>query len=261
VNDDRAIVVGISSYPDLGSLKSPENDAQDFYRWLTDDEKSGGGGLTNPGQARLILSSHYPNSHSNGNGLAPPTRDMIEAELISLDIEATAKDDAGEGLRLGRRLYLYFSGHGCAPTFDEAAILMANATRKRIYHLTGMPVADWFFRAKYFDEIVLLMDCCREPYEKAVMYVPPWVQMTNPSAIVSSQRFYGLAAPWSRLCDRGCADVPGDVSTAVAVGRFRAKCVEVSKRNSRSCEDPTYRQTCHSDWFEKRLLFCASEKR
>ena len=33
--DDWAVVVGVRSYPDLGHLDGPENDAQAFYQWVT----------------------------------------------------------------------------------------------------------------------------------------------------------------------------------------------------------------------------------
>ncbi|HJZ92731.1 MAG TPA: hypothetical protein VKE40_17785 [Gemmataceae bacterium] len=190
---DWAIVVGIADYPDLGNLKSPENDARAFHAWVT----SPSGGAVPPDRARLILSSQFP--QPSPPGLRPPTIREVENELIGLRALAEENRRKGQGLQVGRRLYLYFSGHGCAPRFEEAAILMANATRQMVYHLAGVPSADWFFRSGSFSEIVLLMDCCREPYERVHTYVPPWVDLTQPDVMDQSQRFYGLAAPWSRL--------------------------------------------------------------
>lgn len=195
---DYAIVVGITRYPYLDPLQSPENDARAFHRWLTTPADGGGAGIDpKSGRVRLVLSSDFAGSFAPG--MEPPTVAQVEAELIRLDEIAEANRKAGRGLRVGRRLYLYFSGHGCAPKFEEAAILMANATRRRVYHLTGMPCADWFYRAGYFSEVVLLMDCCRERYEKVVTYVPPWVDLTAPEVVDRSQRFYGLAAAWSQV--------------------------------------------------------------
>ena len=195
---DHAIVVGIQKYPHLDGLNSPENDARSFHEWVTAPADQGGGGIDpQSGRARLILSSNFREPFPLG--MEPPTISEIEEELIRLDGLAEANSLEGKGLRVGRRLYLYFSGHGCAPRFEEAAILMANATRRRVYHLTGMPTADWFYRAGYFQEIVLLMDCCREKYEKVFTYVPPWVNLNDPEVVDRSQRFYGLAAGWSRL--------------------------------------------------------------
>jgi hypothetical protein len=195
---DHAIVVGIAKYPYLEPLNSPENDARAFHAWVIRPANMGGGGIDPAsGRARLILSSDFKGPFQAG--MEPPTVAQVEAELIALDNAAAQNNAAGRGLRVGRRLYLYFSGHGCAPRFEEAAVLMANATRRRVYHLTGMPVADWFFRSGYFTEVVLLMDCCRERYEKVATYVPPWVDLTLPEVVDQSQRFYGLAAEWSRL--------------------------------------------------------------
>jgi hypothetical protein len=197
-DSDRAIVVGISRYPYLERLNSPENDARAFYDWVTAPAGQGGGGIDpRSGRARLILSSDFAEPFTPG--MEPPTIAEVEAELIRLDLAAEENKQKGLGQRVGRRLYLYFSGHGCAPRFEEAAFLMANATRRRVYHLTGMPCADWFYRSGYFEEVVLLMDCCRERYEKVGTYVPPWVDLTLPEVVDQSQRFYGLAAEWSRL--------------------------------------------------------------
>jgi hypothetical protein len=203
---DRAIVVGIRDYPHLDPLSSPENDARAFYEWVTTPAEQGGGGIDSAsGRARLILSTDFHPPFPLG--MEPPTIAQIEPELIALDDLAEQNRSQGQGLQVGRRLYLYFSGHGCAPRFEEAAVLMANATRRRVYHLTGMPIADWFFRAGYFEEIVLLMDCCRERYEKVATYVPPWIDLTLPDVMDRSQRFYGMAAEWSqRARERVMAD-------------------------------------------------------
>src|SRR5438105_3126370 len=128
-DSDHAIVVGIAKYPYLDALNSPENDARAFHTWVTTDARQGGGGIDPAsGRARLILSSGFKGPVEKG--MEPPTIAQIEAELIRLDDLAEQNRAAGRGQRVGRRLYLYFSGHGCAPRFEEAAILMANATRR-----------------------------------------------------------------------------------------------------------------------------------
>jgi Caspase domain/TIR domain len=99
---------------------------------------------------------------------------------------------------------------------------MANATRRLVYHLTGMPLADWFFRAGYFDEVVLLMDCCQERYEKVGVQVFPWVDLTAPEVMDRSQRFYGLAAQWSkRAREREFNGVTRGVFTAALLAGVR----------------------------------------
>ena len=105
-----------------------------------------------------------------------------------------------EGLRVGRRLYLYMAGHGCAPILDESVLLMANATRRRAgYHIPGKPWANWFYRAGYFDEILLFMDCCRENYPQAPLNVPSYIDVTAPDAVDRGRRLFAFGTKWSRL--------------------------------------------------------------
>ena len=61
---------------------------------------------------------------------------------------------------MGRRLYLYMSGHGFAPRRREGAVFVANATRTRTHHVFASRWHEWFSNAEYFDELVLWMDCC-----------------------------------------------------------------------------------------------------
>jgi hypothetical protein len=86
--------------------------------------------------------------------LAGPARGALDSDHP--DDAAWAEDGAGEahgdGAVVGRRLYLYFAGHGFAPTDTETALLMANATRTRGgHHIPGRSYAEWFYRAGYFN--------------------------------------------------------------------------------------------------------------
>lgn len=188
--EDWAVVVGIKNYPELSDLDGPENDARDFYEWLT----SPTGGAVPKHQAQLIVS---PNPPAGKATLARPTAEQIQEAFDHLD--DIANKEGGDG-RVGRRLYLYFSGHGFAPDFEQAALLMANATQKRTgLHILGKPYADWFFRSGYFREVVLFMDCCQEKYSKTVPRPIHFNEVTDPEAIDEGKRFYGFATKWSRL--------------------------------------------------------------
>lgn len=188
--DDWAVVVGIKTYPGLSNLDGPENDARDFYDWLV----SPTGGDVPVAQVRLILSPDPPPSTPTD---AVPTTQQIEAAFDYLDDIANRDENNG---RVGRRLYLYFSGHGFAPDFEQAALLMANATQKRTgLHLLGKPYADWFFRSGYFREVVLFMDCCQEKYSKTVPRPIHFNEITDFAAIEEGKRFYGFGTKWSRL--------------------------------------------------------------
>jgi hypothetical protein len=189
--DDWAIVVGISRYPELGDLGGPENDARKFYEWVT---SPAGGGVPDV-RAKPLLSSHFPPFSKAIDAL--PTEEKVLRLFEELDELAQLRRAAGE-LTVGRRLYLYFCGHGCATDFEDAALIMANATPRRIYHVPGKPWADYFFRAGYFREIVLFMDCCRERQERVFPSIPPWLSQDLPEALDEGRRFYGFGAKWSR---------------------------------------------------------------
>ena len=213
-SDDWAVIIGINHYPDLGDLLGPENDAKAFFQWVNSKD----GGDVPASQIRLVLSSNYTGPFDPGK--ARPTVADVEDHFIDLDVLAQNISAAGKGLKVGRRLYLYFSGHGCAPVFDEAALLMANATRGRLFHIPGRLWANWFYQAGYFEEVVLLMDCSRERYPRVALNVPPFIDVMSPDA-VRGKRFYGFAAKWSGMSrERSMPDgkVHGAFSAALLEG-------------------------------------------
>jgi hypothetical protein len=202
IEDDWAIVVGIWTYPDLGNLTGPQNDAKAFADWV----RSPAGGGVPEDHVRLILSSDFAPADSASR--AEPTPGRVEALFDELDDIAQRNKERMEGLRVGRRLYLYMVGHGCAPILDESVLLMANATRRRAgYHIPGKPWANWFYRAGYFDEILLFMDCCRENYPQAPLNIPSYIDVTAPDAVERGRRFFAFGTKWSRLArERPMAD-------------------------------------------------------
>ncbi len=191
--EDYAVVVGIARYPDknLGDLKGPENDARAFYNWLLSptggnivEEKKGD-------HVTLILSSSF--DATDDPLQAKPMLAEVESVLDRLVLQGQNNDG-----RAGRRLYIFFAGHGFAPTLEDAALLMANAGRGRMgYHIPGRLYALWFRTAAYFDEVVLLMDCCRDDYPSARIHLPPWDDIRDPLGR-KVRHFYGFATEWTR---------------------------------------------------------------
>jgi hypothetical protein len=111
---------------------------------------------------------------------------------------ASANARKGNGYYLGRRIYIYLSGHGFAPLDTEAAVYTANATRDRVgYHILGRYNADWFFHAACFDEVLLFMDCCRQRDPLAPLN-KPYSEVTSPDALTRVKCFYGFATQWSK---------------------------------------------------------------
>lgn len=177
MTDDYAVVVGIDRYPELGDLAGAGNDARAFHAWLLDPK----GGDVPPEQAQLILSPDGADRAS-----VTPTTLVVDQAFEALQDIAWNK-----GGRVGRRLYIFLAGHGFAPSLEEVALLMANAGRKRTgHHISGLPYAAWFRAAAFFEEVVLLMDCCRENFARAPLRLPPWTEIRSDA---DPPFFYGFA--------------------------------------------------------------------
>ena len=191
--EDRAIVVGISKYPDLGDLGGPENDAQDFYNWVV------GAGAVKPENAKLILSSTLVPPPPWPVANAEPTTTAIYREIDWLNDLAAQNDKAGVGYKAGKRLYLFFAGHGFGPRLEEAAILMANATKKKApYHIPGRLNALRFLQEGMFEEVILLMDCCREVQRRVPLAALPYTEEFVPIPDIS-KRFFGYSCKQAQL--------------------------------------------------------------
>jgi hypothetical protein len=196
---DYAVIVGIRTYPAFdpdGPLQGPENDAKAFADWV----KSPAGGNVPAKNVQLIVSSKYTKPATTPESARPMVNDVQKA-FEKLQAIAEANAASGKGLRTGRRLYIYMAGHGFAPRDDQTALLMANATRSRVgpvYHILGQYTADWFFKSKYFEEVLLFMDCCREVYPVMGLNMS-FGETHAPGAVDKVKRFYGFATKWSRL--------------------------------------------------------------
>lgn len=157
-NQDFAIVIGIETYPQLPMLGAAESDAVKFAAWLVSPT---GGGLPSA-QVRMITS---PKKQAN---------DPADALPIQRDIDRVLRDwGVKQNKRIGRRLYFYFSGHGVGPTFNDVAMLMADASPQTLRSNIGLqPYLNFFRETGLFDEVVFITDCCRDP-TRADIAMPP----------------------------------------------------------------------------------------
>jgi uncharacterized caspase-like protein len=155
--DDYAIVVGINAYKYFDPLTGAERDALRFQDWLC-----ASGGLP-PQNVQIILSSDVrPNSKNPW-----PIKDAID--------DALTRIVPSRNSRKGRRFYFYFSGHGCAPGFKDIALFMANAANDTLGFSMGADSYRYSLRAKApFDELVFILDCCRNVIDGAVPGVSPF---------------------------------------------------------------------------------------
>lgn len=195
---DHAVVIGIKDY---GSLKPPLSgpvlDAEAFANWL----KSPNGGDLLAVNVRQVLSTTFDNStQSDALGFKP---DLTAMRRPLWELMALTKNQFGKKAPLvGRRLYLYFSGHGITPRVDpitgtnQSGLLAANCVEDVNYDaIAGYAYAEWFRLSHAFDEILLFMDCCRtdRPDIAPAPITTPIVQGGTPDDV---RVFYAWATGW-----------------------------------------------------------------
>ncbi len=148
--NDYAIVVGISKYyyDDLRSLDGAVEDAKKFTAWLASSD----GGNVPPAHIKQILSTDYEKPQDFL--FAQPVKNDIDNALITFGMNQT--------VRSKDRLYFYFTGHGLGVEFDDAALLLANASRQSPYDNLGFRKYRTHLRnASSFNHIIYFLDCCR----------------------------------------------------------------------------------------------------
>ena len=172
VEDNCAILVGISRYRDpdtYPTLQGPLNDVDRMHTWLTQETtevlESNVKPLTTPA-CLLALAADVKDKSQPWS----PTRVNFSDTFNKI-----VADDDGNFCRSPGRLYLYFSGHGFSRGSDtnpRAALYAADACGGIVPNLAGTLYAEAAKRGKFFKEIVLIMDCCRD-VEDNVDYNPP----------------------------------------------------------------------------------------
>lgn len=188
-NQDYAVVVGINYYPGLGSLKGAEFDADQFAAWLEDPT---GGGLP-PGNVRRVRSCDFHPPLPASPYEAKPDDVSFESQLLDLVL-----DHATHAPRqpAGRRLYLYFSGHGFSGTStSEAALYAANASFPQYRHIAATRYAEWLQAGALYDEIVLIMDCCRDMSLISPILSLALAPLQNPAGAALVRRLGWYAVP------------------------------------------------------------------
>lgn len=156
---DWALCVGIGAYTassKLVALPGALNDAQAIHDWIINPQ----GGAVPPAQAKLILSPALQNED-----MPDPAAHSIESFLRARYRDAEASRQRGDGFVAGRRLWLYFSGHGIGFPDDDndTGLLSADALPelRDFPHIAGKAWAELFRVTSAFKEVVLFMDCCR----------------------------------------------------------------------------------------------------
>jgi hypothetical protein len=202
-NDDYAVIAGISHYPDpaVGSLQGSDLDADAFRAWLVDPA----GGAVPDDNIRFInsVAVQSPQPHA-GQPVMPWHARPRENDITSWFDELQGRAQGLPGRRIGRRLYIYFAGHGVVskfafqPLLNDAALLMANATKTNAPHIFGRIYATYFMKAGIFDEVALFMDCCRDVVPTLVPRMLTYADLTAISQNPIDRGYYVFATEWSR---------------------------------------------------------------
>jgi hypothetical protein len=179
-DQDYAVVVGINAYPQLRVLRAAVGDATKFAEWL---QLPNGGGLPEK-NVRLIVSAE-----------TLPT-EPLDAKPIQEDIDKALRDFGVEKNQwIGRRLYFYFAGHGIGPNFNNVGMLMAHAAMVRLNYNIGLQnYLDYCHEHVLFDELVFILDCCRDHARTVTTTAPAFTPPSGP--LGSVERLVVLAAPY-----------------------------------------------------------------
>jgi hypothetical protein len=187
--DDHAIVVGIDHYrPGFRSLQGCINDATLFRQWLVSPT---GGGL-DPANVECHVSAAPANP---ANPAAwQPVRDSIHLALVRFQNRFSQT-----GQQVGRRLYLFYAGHGVAipQRPGDAGLVFANSELpKPLYAFPGRQVIEAMQRDRTFAELVVFMDCCREVVGDAAEVLTMDYE-EDPTRLQEAKHCCGLATTWN----------------------------------------------------------------
>lgn len=170
--DHYAILVAINHYPGLTNLAGPENDANEFLRWLIDPA---GGDLQDPSglpsdqrRVEVIRSSDFPPTIDPDD--ANPTETQFKKILNRwLKVNGEWRD------RVGERLYLFFAGHGfTSGALADPALFTAQAQLGDTAHIAAYRYASKIQNSGFFDEVILIMDCCQDVLKASQVGDPSW---------------------------------------------------------------------------------------
>ncbi|MEM9188837.1 MAG: caspase family protein [Myxococcota bacterium] len=178
---DFAVVVGIEDYKDaaLGALSGAKRDASEFSDWLCDPS---GGGLP-CSHVETILSSV-------DGGDCKPAAFRVRNSFIRLLEAANLEEEP-----IGRRLYIFFAGHGAGnpDRIDEVGLLPAPYSDLQAWYVVGLHYVQEFQRLGAFEEIFLFMDCCRDELPRHPLSFPLAVSLRNDPNARSVRLFIGYA--------------------------------------------------------------------
>ncbi len=138
----RALIISAQEYKTFPALKGPDADATAFEKWLKNADPSC--------QIEIVKGQA-------GNAGTPTFSE------VNLAISRWAAEKrANRGRPIAKRGYIYYSGHGIAPAPDDAQMVTAEANHEALFGVSGRAIANYLEKGGFFEELVLIMDCCRD---------------------------------------------------------------------------------------------------
>ncbi|GFF08539.1 MULTISPECIES: caspase family protein [Stenotrophomonas maltophilia group] len=164
-DDHYAIVLTINRYPGLSDLHGPENDGDEFRQWLLDPKY----GDLAAQHIQVIRSQDY------GVAATPDDANPTETELKKA-LNRWLRTQTGWQDRIGQRLYLFFAGHGftAGSMIHDPALFSAVAQNGDTAHIAVLRYASKIASAGFFDEIILVTDCCQDVLKASQVLEPTW---------------------------------------------------------------------------------------
>ncbi len=181
--EDWAVVAGVNLYLKHSELKGAVGDAHRFSQWLKD--------VAYLPDDQILEVPASPSLPARPEDIRPTFEDG-KSPFQRLSELAGDKDLH----HLGRRLYIFMSGHGILPAggdkveFAESALLMA---KTNLYdHIAGRAHAELFRGPGVFNEVVLFMDCCRD-WMGGIAMTKPMIPVFPVDQRPPGRKFYVLA--------------------------------------------------------------------
>ena len=140
-----ALLVGLSEYPAVGKLKGTVNDLHDVCDWLSIELKVP--------RENIICWTDTPKLFRR-----PSSDDFYD---WILDWGEKAKQKQGR-FPLGKRLYVYYAGHGYNATTGQQSMIMPRSTPETWNMVPMIPLRESLRLRAHFEEIVVVFDACRD---------------------------------------------------------------------------------------------------
>lgn len=187
------MAVGINRYPGIAGaedLSFARSDAKRFHKWLV----SPAGGAVPKENTALLRDPGGPRPVSTLRN-AYPTQCHVSEVFEAWETKVKAQAAVGHPAWRDTRAYIYVAGHGYAPPDGVAALLVADATDRRLgAHIEIQRYVEWLVSCALFREVLVFCDCCRRRYVNAAVASPTGFGTCNLNAPVEVFALVGYAA-------------------------------------------------------------------